>query len=67
MERSLATLEEKVAFLENALQQLSDEYFVQQKELIELREKLNALVALMENQSFSNDSFNEPQDKPPHY
>ncbi len=67
MSASVERLEEKVAFLEQALQQLSDEHFAQQKELLDLKELVHALKEKLVNQSDSHDFSTQIDEKPPHY
>jgi len=69
-EKSLQELEVKVAFLEDALGELSDEYYRQQKELEALKGQVISLIAKYQN-SDSNANGSEPSfiedEKPPHY
>ena len=61
-------LEVKVAFLEDSLITLSDEHFVQQKELETIRAKLSLLAEKLRNTSDDSQSNTEVLDeKPPHY
>lgn len=67
MSTSIAKLEEKIAFLEDALQQLSDEHFNQQKELGALKDKFDLLSERLNNQTDSSDFSGSIDEKPPHY
>ena len=61
-------LEMKVAFLEDALEKLSDEFFTQQKQLGLLQSHQDKLIeqvrSLNEN---SNQDYTVMDEKPPHY
>lgn len=71
MSQSIEALEVKVAFLEEALQQLSDEHFRQQKDLSELKANYKSIMEKYINQSDEGDSLSEfsslDEEKPPHY
>lgn len=71
MSRDLEQIEIKVAFLEEALQQLSDEHFKQQRDLVELNKKYLDLKNKIDNQSHADDISSEGSyvvdEKPPHY
>lgn len=61
-------LQIKVAFLEDALNKLSDEYFSQQKELQQLSFTVDALVEKLASTQESESSENVVVDeRPPHY
>jgi len=64
-------LEAKIAFLEDALEKISDEFFLQQKELISLRDQQSKLVSQIRSLSESSRSEEYSQstndEKPPHY
>jgi Uncharacterized protein conserved in bacteria len=68
MSKSLHELEVKVAFLEESLSQLSDEFYRQQKELDVLKSNyisvINKLRSLQDGDSASTEVLDE---KPPHY
>jgi len=61
-------LQVKMAFLEDALSKLSDEYYQQQRELDTLKEQTvqlkNKVIGLQDNNNSVDFSHNE---KPPHY
>lgn len=61
-------LEIKLAFLEDTIAKLSDEFYLQQRELDDLKVKYNALA----NKLLSNDSSDTIEgdiadERPPHY
>ena len=61
-------LEMKIAFLEDALEKLSDEFFEQQKQIGILQDKhtkLMSQVRTLNEANTNNDGFVE--EKPPHY
>lgn len=64
-------LEEKVAFLEAALQDLSDEHFQQQREIQQLNRQVEWLIEKVRKQSDSADGYTDSglanNEKPPHY
>lgn len=65
---ALQELQVKVAFLEDALSELSDEYFTQQKELQYLSIKVNALIGkLAESDNTEQQGEIMLDEKPPHY
>lgn len=68
---ALVLLQEKVAFLEQSMQELSDEYFTQQKELIELKEMYLVLKEKIDNQEYAEQSSSNESlvvdERPPHY
>ena len=51
MTKSVEELEIKVAFLEDALAKLSDEFYVQQRELDNLKSQQTALIDKVNNAS----------------
>ena len=63
---SIEDLQTKVAFLEDALEKLSDEYFKQQQELEILKRQYQIIVERLQqiSESETNTYINE---KPPHY
>ena len=71
MQDRLSLLEEKIAFLEQALSELSEEHFAQQKELIQLNLQFQKLLDKYNNQLFNDQNLSEltglNNDKPPHY
>ena len=68
MSKNQQELEVKVAFLEESLSQLSDEFYRQQKELDVLKSNyvsiLNKLRSIQDTESSSSEVLDE---KPPHY
>ena len=61
-------LQVKIAFLEQAFSQLSDEYFAQQKEMQHLSLKLEALVdKLAKTDSVNENTDTVVDERPPHY
>jgi uncharacterized coiled-coil protein SlyX len=64
----IESLEVKVAFVEEALHQLSDEYYRQQKELETLKKQFKVLFARVDSggNNDSGDVSSEPE-TPPHY
>lgn len=68
MSNNLEELEVKVAFLEESLSQLSDEFYRQQKELDVLKSSyvglLNKLRGIQDSEPNSAEILDE---KPPHY
>ena len=68
MSKNLQELEVKVAFLEESLSQLSDEFYLQQKELNVLKSNyinvVNKLNTMRDNESGNSEVLDE---KPPHY
>ena len=71
MDDKTARLEEKIAFLEQALTELSEEHYAQQKELDRLAHQVLLLTEKLKNQSDSSDYLSEnaliSDEKPPHY
>jgi uncharacterized coiled-coil protein SlyX len=71
MTNEFEKLETKVAFLEEALQQLSDEHFKQQRELMNLKDQYLDLKNRYKNQSYSDEPSSGVDaaidEKPPHY
>lgn len=66
--KSVEELEIKVAFLEDALGKLSDEFYLQQRELEMLKVQQIALVEKMNNVSSDDDGMAQVLDeRPPHY
>ena len=64
----LEALEVKVAFLEDALSQLSDEHYQQQREIEKLKNQYLILVDRLTHRDSGGDSDAPIEDeKPPHY
>lgn len=67
-EQAVQDLQVKVAFLEDALGKLSDEFYAQQKELADLKVKYaKVLTRLREHSAQGNDSASMQHERPPHY
>ena len=61
-------LQVKIAFLEDTVSSLSDEFYTQQKELDELKQQMTLLVEKLRNVDNGNHSEAEILDEqPPHY
>ena len=61
-------LEVKVAFLEEALSTLSDEFYTQKKELDDIKQQMTLLVEKFRNlQNSDNSEAAILDEKPPHY
>ena len=68
MTKSVEELEIKVAFLEDTLVKLSDEFYLQQRELENLKAQQTALIDKVNNNSNDESSRGEILDeRPPHY
>jgi uncharacterized coiled-coil protein SlyX len=68
MEKRLEQLEIKVAFLEQANAELSDEVFRRRQEIDALREQLGTLKSRFEAaQAQPATEYTPEQEKPPHY
>jgi len=67
-ENSLEELQIKVAFLEEALNKLSDEHYVQQQELEKLKLGYSQLLEAVHTSEVSGgQSLNPADEVPPHY
>lgn len=65
---AIQELQVKVAFLEDALAKLSDEYFEQQKEMQQLSLTVDALIDKLSTSQDSEAQDSEASDeRPPHY
>lgn len=68
MTKSVEELEIKVAFLEDALAKLSDEFYLQQRDLENLKTQQIALIDKVNNTSSDQSDHGEILDeRPPHY
>jgi len=71
LETLVDDLQAKVAFLEDSLEKLSDEFFEQQKEITLLRDQQTLLISQVRSLSESNQSQDSPHsptdEMPPHY
>ncbi len=64
----LQELQVKVAFLEDSLSKMSDEFFIQQRELEDLKSKYAALVGKLRSvQNTQTDVADLIDERPPHY
>ncbi len=67
-EIQMQDLQIKVAFLEDSLTKLSDEFFAQQKELNQLSLTVGALIdKLAKSQDSESQGEFEIEERPPHY
>lgn len=67
-ENAIRELEVKVAFLEDSLQKLSDEFFTQQREMEQLKTKYATLVNKFRDlQGAGDDGVESHDERPPHY
>ena len=61
-------LQIKVAFLEDSLSKMSDEFFIQQRELEDLKMKYSGLITKVRGGESNDQGSQEIQDdRPPHY
>jgi len=61
-------LEVKVAFLDDSLQKLSDEFFIQQRELEQLKAQYARLIGKLQHmQGSSDEPLESVNERPPHY
>jgi uncharacterized coiled-coil protein SlyX len=67
MNQRLEQLEIKIAFLEQANAQLSDELYQQRQQVEALREQLATLVGRIEAAQTSPTTYAPEDEKPPHY
>ena len=71
LETLVEELQTKIAFIEDALEKLSDEFFEQQKEILVLRDQQTLLISQIRSLSQNNQeqhSATSLQDEiPPHY
>ncbi|MGE0189313.1 MAG: SlyX family protein [Steroidobacteraceae bacterium] len=63
----LERLELKLAYLERASHELSDVVYRQQRELNELRARVQALSTRVAESSQQQHPYNEEEERPPHY
>lgn len=66
-DESLERIELKIAYLENANNELSAVVFRQQQEIDALRLRLTAMTARLEEMQTKADEWTAEQEKPPHY
>lgn len=67
MDERLEQLELKVAYLEQANAELSDELFRQRRELEVLRQQISALVSKFDAAQAASTTYAPEDEKPPHY
>lgn len=67
MDPRLEQLEMKVAYLEQANAELSDELFRQRREIEELKECIATLTGRLEAAQSQPTTYTPEQEKPPHY
>jgi len=68
MTKPVEELEIKVAFLEDAISKLSDEFYLQQRELENLKAQQAALLDKLNSNSAEESSAAQmPDERPPHY
>lgn len=67
MSRALEDLQVKVAFLEDALSKLGDEFYLQQKELQKLMTQHSLLVDKLGNRDSDSSAAEILDEAPPHY
>ena len=68
MTKSVEELEIKVAFLEDALSKLSDEFYLQQRDLENIKAQQIALIDKLNSSSDDDSSQSAVLDeRPPHY
>ena len=68
MTKSVEELEIKVAFLEDALSKLSDEFYLQQRDLENIKSQQIALIDKLNSSGGDDSSPTEVSDgRPPHY
>lgn len=66
MDKLITDLQSKIAFLEDALEKLSDEYFQQQQELEKLKRQQQIIIERLQ-QINETDPISVSNEKPPHY
>jgi SlyX protein len=67
MTQRLDQVEVKVAYLEQANGELSDELFRQRREIEALRERLSVLAGRIESAQSAPAAYAPEDEKPPHY
>jgi len=69
MTKNVNELEMKIAFLEDAIEKLSDEFYQQQQEIDVLKRQQGVLVERLKDMSGSEGDSNSfsTDEKPPHY
>ena len=66
-EQQISELEIKVAFLEQAIQDLSEEFLAQQKDLIKLKSQFSTLSSKLELIESDQNQGSVVDERPPHY
>ena len=67
MDPRIEQLEMKVAYLEQANSELSDELFRQRRQIEELRERISTLTGRLEAAQSQPTAYTPEQERPPHY
>ncbi len=68
MSSTLEELQVKVAFLEDTMAKISEEFYLQQKQLLELKQRHAALVDKLRNtQTTDSEATGAEHETPPHY
>lgn len=60
-------LEVRLAHQDHSIEKMSDEIYRQQKQIVQLEEKVRRLVDRLELIASPQSSNNEPDEAPPHY
>lgn len=66
-DEALARIEFKVAYLEQAHQELSDVVYAQRQELDRLRARVAALTERLQESTVNPGGFDPGSERPPHY
>ena len=66
-EFKLNELETRIAHQDHSIEKMSDEIYRQQKQIVQLEEKVRRLVDRLELIASPQSSNNEPDEAPPHY
>ncbi len=66
-ELKLNELEMRIAHQDHSIEKMSDEIYRQQKQIVQLEDKVSWLVEQLELVAPSKSSNDEPDEAPPHY
>tara|TARA_Y100000814_G_scaffold18117_1_gene12538 strand:- start:70 stop:294 length:225 start_codon:yes stop_codon:yes gene_type:complete len=66
-EFKLNELETRIAHQDHSIEKMSDEIYRQQKQIVQLEDKVSWLVERLELVAPSKSSNDEPDEAPPHY
>ncbi len=66
-ELKLNELETRIAHQDHSIEKMSDEIYRQQKQIVQLEDKVSWLVERLELVAPSKSSNDEPDEAPPHY